>query len=112
MAWIRTSVALIGFGFTIVQFFQRLQGRETSNGREMRAHMPRELGLSLIAAGIGALVISAWQYRSELRYLWNPAFASIAGFDDKPHRTPAFIAAMVLILIGVAAFVSVFFRFM
>ena len=25
LAWLRTSVSLIGFGFTIVQFFQRLQ---------------------------------------------------------------------------------------
>jgi putative membrane protein len=24
MSWVRTSVALIGFGFTIVQFFERL----------------------------------------------------------------------------------------
>jgi putative membrane protein len=112
MAWIRTGVSLIGFGFTIVQFFQRLQGMEAANGHQMRPHMPRELGLSLIATGVGALVISALQYRGELRYLWNPAFAPIAGFDVKPHRTPAFIAAMVLILIGVAAFVSVFFRFM
>ncbi|HLN49797.1 MAG TPA: DUF202 domain-containing protein [Steroidobacteraceae bacterium] len=28
MAWLRTAVALIGFGFTIVQFFQRLQDME------------------------------------------------------------------------------------
>ena len=25
MAWVRTSVGLIGFGFTIVQFFQRFR---------------------------------------------------------------------------------------
>jgi len=28
MAWLRTGVALIGFGFTIVQFFQRLRETE------------------------------------------------------------------------------------
>ena len=28
MAWVRTAVALIGFGFTIVQFFERLAGME------------------------------------------------------------------------------------
>ena len=26
MSWVRTSVSLIGFGFTIVQFFERLGG--------------------------------------------------------------------------------------
>ena len=26
MSWVRTATALIGFGFTIVQFFERLKG--------------------------------------------------------------------------------------
>jgi putative membrane protein len=112
MAWLRTAIALIGFGFTIVQFFQRLQGMETSTGRSMRPEMPRELGLALIATGIGVLAVSAWQYHRQLLYLWQPAFREIAGFLEKPHRTPAFLAAMVLMLIGIAAFVSVFFRFL
>jgi putative membrane protein len=112
MAWLRTAVSLIGFGFTIVQFFQRLQGMDATNGRQMRPEMPRELGLALIGTGIGVLVISSWQYRKQLNYLWSPQFAAIAGLDERPHRTPAFFAAIVLILIGIAAFVSVFFRFM
>jgi putative membrane protein len=111
MAWIRTAVSLIGFGFTIVQFFQRLQGMNTVDGRHMRPEAPRDLGLALIATGIGALVISTWQYRLQLRYLWSEPFRSIAGFSEKPHRTPVFTAAIVLIFIGLAAFVSVFFHF-
>jgi putative membrane protein len=112
LAWIRTAVSLIGFGFTIVQFFQRLQGMDTANGRSMNPEMPRNLGLALIAAGVGALLISMLQYRGQLKYLWSEPFRSIAGVGEKLHRTPAFIAAGVLLLIGVAAFVSVFFRFM
>ena len=112
MAWIRTAVSLIGFGFTIVQFFQRLQGMEPSNGRQMRPETPRDLGLALIATGVGALLISSWQYRQGIKYLWSAPFASIAGLSDKAHRTPVFATAMVLILIGIAAFVSVFFRFL
>lgn len=111
MAWIRTGVSLIGFGFTIVQFFQRLQSVPGIHGREMARTTPRDLGLALITAGICSLTISALQYRQEIHYLWSPQFKSIAGFGEKPHRTPAFIAAMVLILIGIAAFLSVFFRF-
>jgi putative membrane protein len=111
MAWIRTGVSLIGFGFTIVQFFQRLQGVPGVHGREMSPATPRNLGLALITAGICALAISAMQYRQEIHYLWSPQFKSIAGFQDKPHRTPAFIAAMVLMLIGIAALLSVFFHF-
>jgi putative membrane protein len=112
LAWIRTAASLIGFGFTIVQFFQRLQGMGTINGRTMSQEMPRNLGLALIAAGVGSLIISAMQYRGMLRYLWSASFAQIAGVSEKPHRTPAFTAALVLMGIGVAAFISVFFHFM
>ncbi len=111
LSWIRTSVSLIGFGFTIVQFFQRLRDITPMNGRQMRAETPRDLGLALIGTGIGVLLISGWQYWNELRYLWSEPFKEIAGFTEKPHRTPAMFAAAVLMVIGVAAFVSVFFRF-
>ena len=47
MAWVRTAVALIGFGFTIVQFFERL-GRW--RGRPAAQPLgPRYVGLGLIA---------------------------------------------------------------
>ena len=111
IAWLRTSVSLIGFGFTIVQFFQRLQGMQAVNGRHMAPEMPRILGLALIAAGLGALLVAYAQYYLEVKYLWGDPYKSIAGFALKPHRTPAFAATIVLALIGIAAFVSVFFRF-
>ena len=112
MAWQRTSVSLIGFGFTIVQFFQRLRGMETSTGRQMREEMPRNLGLALIGTGICIVIIASWQYRQQLRYLWSPQFAAIAGMGEKPRKTPSMIAAAVLTVIGLAAFLSVFFRFL
>jgi len=67
----------------------------------------------LIAAGVGALALSSWQYFAKIRYLNGKSFESIAQDQAaKPYQTPAFISAMVLMVIGVAAFVSVFFRFM
>src|SRR5262249_30453816 len=68
MAWMRTSVSLIGFGFTIVQFFQRLWD-EGGPGRHPEA--PRDFGLALIAAGVVSLAISAYQYRQTTHYLWR-----------------------------------------
>jgi putative membrane protein len=114
LAWIRTAISLIGFGFTIVQFFQRMQGMPTINGRVMSQAMPREFGLALIGTGVMALAISSWQYHSEIRYLNSAPFAVIAVDSERAGvlRTPAFIAAMVILLIGVAAFVGVFLRFM
>jgi putative membrane protein len=49
MSWVRTATALIGFGFTIVQFFARIQ---QTPGVEPAyfPHAPRYLGLSLSSA--------------------------------------------------------------
>ncbi|HUO87734.1 MAG TPA: DUF202 domain-containing protein [Rhizomicrobium sp.] len=112
MAWIRTGISLISFGFTIVQFFQRMQSIPTINGRVMSQTMPRDFGLALIAAGVGALGMSSWQYYTQRRYLNAPAFAGIAGDRSGPYRGAAFISAMTIMLIGIAAFVGVFLRFL
>ena len=77
MSWVRTATALIGFGFTIVQFFARIQ--ETPGvAPAYFPHAPRYLGLSLIFCGVMALVISIWEYQWGLRYLWSGNFAVIA----------------------------------
>ena len=107
MAGMRTAVSLIGFGFTIVQFFQRLQ-TGNANGHNFRPEALRELGLALIATGVGALVISALQYRRMTAYLWNDEFKPIAGVSEKRHSTPMLAAAIVIMFIGVAAFGTVF----
>ena len=78
MSWVRTATALIGFGFTIVQFFARIQ--ETPGvAPPYFPHAPRYLGLSLIFCGVMALVISIWEYHWGLRYLWSGNFVVIAG---------------------------------
>jgi len=110
LAWIRTSISLIGFGFTIVQFFQHLQTLEPQAQR-LHPGAPRDLGLALIAAGLGCLIVASLQYRRGLAYLWSPQFRSIAGMESTAQRTPALFAAIVLMFIGVAALVSVFVKF-
>ena len=112
LAWLRTAVSLIGFGFTIVQFFARLRDMPALGGREMRPQEPRDLGLALIATGLGVLAIASWQYLWLTRYLWSDEFKPIAGVREKRTRSPALFAGTVLGLIGIAAFVSVFFHFL
>jgi putative membrane protein len=114
MAWVRTAVALIGFGFTIVSFFQRLGDIEGTKAA-LRPEAPRQLGLALIGAGVAALVISTWQYRSIVRYLWSSEFRALAGIESKPMRgviwqTPLMAVTIAVALIGVFAFCAVFFR--
>src|SRR5262245_13724445 len=57
MSWVRTAVALIGFGFTIVQFFERLPALSATRTAVL-PEAPRYLGLALIAAGILSLLVS------------------------------------------------------
>jgi putative membrane protein len=109
MSWVRTAVSLIGFGFTIVQFFERMQDLPGI----APAHFPdapRYLGLTLILCGIASLVISVWEYRWGLRYLWGGDFAVVAGFTKEGKQTPLLAVAIALILVGLFAFFSVLFR--
>ena len=48
MAVIRTALSLIGFGFTIFQFFQSLRER----GTIATAAAPRNFGASLVGLGV------------------------------------------------------------
>jgi len=109
MSWVRTATALIGFGFTIVQFFERMQDMEGIKPA-MHAEAPRFLGLALIFAGIVALVVSCWQYNYVERYLWKDPFAPLAGIDRAPMRTPLLAIAIGLTAIGLFAFGAVLLR--
>jgi len=108
MSWVRTSVALIGFGFTIVQFFERLQST-SGVAAALRPQAPRYLGLALIAAGILGLLISLWQYRKLIHYM-KTEFALVAGLKDVANETPLTAIAVALLLIGLFAFGAVFLR--
>jgi putative membrane protein len=109
MSWVRTAVSLIGFGFTIVQFFDRMQDLPGIAPAHF-PNAPRYLGLTLILCGIVALVISVWEYHWALRYLWSGDFAVVAGATKEGKKTPLFAVAIALILIGLFAFFSVLLR--
>jgi putative membrane protein len=109
MSWLRTAVALIGFGFAIVQYLNHLQ--PIPGGRP--AYLPTApeyLGLALISCGILALLISIWQYWWGIRYLWGDPFTPIAGVTKEGMQTPVIAVAIVLIFIGLFAFFAVLFR--
>ena len=109
MSWVRTSVSLIGFGFTIVQFFEHLQAI-AGVAPALRPQAPRYLGLALIAAGVLALLISTWQYRSVVHYLWSKEYEPIAGVGDVVRMTPLYAISIAMIFIGLFAFGAVFIR--
>ena len=109
MAWIRTATTLIGFGFTIVLVFERLNDMERV-APAAQPFAPRYVGLVLIAAGVIALIVSAIQYRATIRYLWHDDFAAIAGIGKAPGNTPIYAITIGIALIGVLAFLAVLSR--
>jgi len=109
MSWVRTGVALIGFGFTIVQFFERLP-KMSGVAPAILPEAPRYLGLALIGAGVLALIVSGQQYRWMLGYLRTGDFEPIAGVSRSPIQTPIYLITIVIILIGLFAFGAVLIR--
>src|SRR5271169_2490145 len=109
MSWVRTATALIGFGFTIVQFFERMH-QMPGVSPPYFPDAPRYLGLSLIFCGVMALVISIWEYHWGLRYLWGGNFAVIAGVTREGKQTPIYGVAIALVLVGLFAFFAVLLR--
>jgi len=80
------------------------------NLRVMRPEGPRDFGLALIAAGVASLIIFTWQYRVADAEMRSGEFAAIA--VRRPHRmvAPVYIVAVVVTVIGIAAFVTVYMR--
>ena len=110
MAYMRTSVSLIGFGFAIVQFLGNVE--ELPGVAAARfPYAPWYLGLALISCGVMAAAMSVLEYRRLLTYLWSGGYAAIAGVASEQKKTPLYAVAGVLIVIGTFAFFAVLLRF-
>src|SRR5678816_4635012 len=60
ISWVRTSLSLISFGFTIYKFFQYLVQSKAAEAEAQRG--PRNLGMSLVAVGTLVLLAATFQY--------------------------------------------------
>ncbi len=109
MAYMRTAVSLIGFGFGIFQFVYSLQN-EPEFGSPRFPDAAWYLGLSLIGCGLLAAVFSLVEYRRIVRYMWSGSYAAIAGVDREPRATPLLAVTGVLIVVGLFAFFAVLAR--
>jgi putative membrane protein len=110
LAYMRTAVSLIGFGFAIVQFFHNFRTMTGQNAPRYPG-APWYLGLALIACGVVAALVSVIQYRVAIRYLWGGDFAPIAGVTPHGMYTPVYAISIILILIGAFAFFAVLLNF-
>jgi putative membrane protein len=109
MSWVRTSTALIGFGFTIFQFFERFnQMPDVAAARSPGT--ARAVALGLVGAGTGALFIAILEYRATIRYLWSPEFEDIAGWQSGRQTTPALLVSVFLGVVGIIALATIALR--
>ncbi|PZO15115.1 MAG: hypothetical protein DCF25_14100 [Leptolyngbya foveolarum] len=97
LAWLRTSIALIGFGFAIARFGLFLRQFETAT--EPPASIPapailnsQTLGMGLVAFGITVIILAAWRY--------NQVFWQIERGDYKPSRLAIWILTSIITLLG------------
>ncbi|MEB3359684.1 MAG: DUF202 domain-containing protein [Synechococcales bacterium] len=96
LAWLRTSIALIGFGFAISRFgiFLR-QLNIVINPEEASLHPifnSQSLGLCLVIVGILAIALAARRY--------NQVFWQIEQSNYRPNRLAVWIMTSVTIILG------------
>lgn len=99
MAWMRTSVSLYSFGFSITKFADYLENQ--GQGSQF-AEGPRRLGLALFCMGILVLVVAAaehWQRLSRMKQLGLP---TVSRFPLPVAGAAALFVIGATTLIGIA----------
>jgi putative membrane protein len=100
MAWIRTALAMIGFGFGVGKLYQAL---EKTNPEEVSDPLRSVeiVGEALIALGVLGLLAAVVQHWRILKQIENEQYVY-----NQPRALPMIVASL-LLLIGVFAFVSI-----
>jgi len=97
LAWLRTSISLIGFGFAIARFgifLQQLHVTLTHQEDPTRPLFNSEtLGVSLVVAGIATMALAAWRY--------NEVFWQIERGDYRPNRIAVWIITVIVMFLGI-----------
>jgi putative membrane protein len=103
LAWVRTSISLMGFGFVIARF--ALWTREFGlSGRPASPANPAVstwLGFGMVCVGVFVSVLAAARHREYIRALER-------GVSNPPlHITTSLIVAGILALVGLAIAVNI-----
>lgn len=96
LAWLRTAIALIGFGFAIARFGLFLRQLETSFTGENTVPdsfiNSQNLGIGLVIVGVVVIGLSVWRY--------NKVFRQIEQADYQPSRLMVWITAVIVMVLG------------
>lgn len=96
LAWLRTAIALIGFGFAISRFSIFLRQINAAFAQQETTVNPlinsENLGIFLVVFGIITIALAAWRY--------NQVFRQIEQGDYRPKRLPVLIMTGAVMVFG------------
>lgn len=96
MGWIRTALAMIGFGFTIGKLGQTLANIEVTGLRGIRTIGIDSIAYFLVILGTAALLAASLQFSRRVYVLTKEGL--------QPRPSIEFLVSVVLFLMGVFAF--------
>jgi putative membrane protein len=96
LAWLRTSIGLIGFGLAIARFSLFLRQFQATVTQQEVSSPPffnsETLGISLVVFGIAVIPLAAWRY--------NRVFWQIERGDYRPNRLLVWIMTGTVMILG------------
>jgi uncharacterized membrane protein YidH (DUF202 family) len=101
MAWIRTAIAMVTFGFAIDEFFVYLNRASSDSSAAVKYHW---FGFLLVVAGIALLVLALVEHVMIARRIKRQEL-----FGSSPLSLPI-LGASIVLLIGVAALILILWR--
>jgi putative membrane protein len=103
MAWIRTSLSLIGFGFTLAKVFQSLAEEHVIiRGPAGNIWSAQAVGMALLVLGVFALIAAIFDHHHDLKQLRAAGLA-------RRFSLPTAVAS-VLAIVGCMGLLSVTMR--
>jgi putative membrane protein len=99
LAWIRTSLTLIGFGFGIPGILNVLQTEHIKNLPSAMRNI-KILGSSFIVLGLVSIIVALIQYRLQIKQIMHPNYK----YKESFHLS--FIVSILLFSIGLFAFIA------
>lgn len=97
LAWLRTSISLIGFGLAITRFSLFLRQLQTTTVQKVAQSNSifnsENLGLSLVIVGVIVIALGAWRY--------NRVFRQIERADYRPSRLFIWFLSTTVMLVGI-----------
>lgn len=106
LAWLRTSIALIGFGFAIARFSLFLRQLQVtlhpSAAPSSSGFNSENLGVALVVTGVATIALAAWRY--------NQVFWQIERGDYRPQRLVVWITTAIVMALGILSIPLVLLR--